>query len=1072
MAHGVSSLSQQAVAADRTSPPETNWELIDAELSCLLAPTEFGLASNDISPEEAGDIFSSLLSAHLEKHNLSHPHSSSNALVRRSRRIERVTERLRQMKNSSRNLLKSSPAEFHQLVRAHNIAKKGCMKLSNQATLRRNERAFRSNPWHFAKSVCSERVTQENALSCSSKDAYSYFSSSFNEVVDEYESFPPWISTVIPPVDDVVDVPFNLSPITPRQIKGFLKKRSSNSTPGDDKISYHALKKLPSIHHFLATLFSKILLSSQKPPSSWCTARILPIHKKGNSVDPANFRPIALTSAVGKLFHAILSSRLEKYAIANKFLDSSVQKGFLKGINGCIEHIFSIQQILCNAKQHSRPLSLTFIDLKNAFGSVSHKYILDILSHIKVPLQLQQYIKNLYSSLSAYIHTKEWSTPTFPIKRGVFQGDTLSPLLFLIAFNPILQALCIHPSKGFSLLIEKETQVSPSVIPKIGSYVYALWNEYRSDEKPGWYLAKVCSVSDEGETILQYKAGGRIEKVAISEICWAPAKGNGKWFLPPSTTLPSIPMTPAKLSKDHKVKAYADDLTIITENPVDHQLVLSFANDKCRDIGLTIRPDKCFSLVTDGKSVTNATFTVGDGHTSNINDHPTAFLGSTVCHNACQTKRTASESFDKLFTSILSRLDRAKIRGEYKVWIYKRYLVPSLHFKLSVNPISTQTIKKANALATKCIKSWLGLTRSTTVAVLHHPDVLGIPFLKNYSTKAKLSYLSAVMVSKDPVIEEIAILSSSPAFSRDVNIPVSACNALQLAVGSIKEINRVTLPKSTRAIQVKIEREHWNSHLHKLTVQKKFSDVCVLERDTNVWSRIMGGLPAGQLSFILRAASDTLPTPLNLARWRYKTDSSCNLCRSPTPTTLHILNACPVSLFQGRYTWRHDSVLNKIILFLQQHLAGQGKLYGDLDGFRVTNNPPTTVPPNILITSARPDIVFVGVEKNLIILELTIPFNSPESMKKANNIKTNKYELLLSDLECNGYTPKFLAMEIGALGHHQPGTPSALHNLFPSIPKNSFRTLLDNAGKTAISTSRRIFMARREESWSNSQPLL
>ena len=126
----------------------------------------------------------------------------------------------------------------------------------------------------------------------------------------------------------------------------------------------------------------------------------------------------------------------------------------------------------------------------SAFGSVSHKYILDILSHIKAPLQLQQYIKNLYSSLSAYIYTKEWSTPTFPIKRGVFQGDTLSPLLFLIAFNPILQALCIHPTKGFSLLIEKEAQVPPTAIPKTGSYVYALWNEYPSDEKPGLYLAK------------------------------------------------------------------------------------------------------------------------------------------------------------------------------------------------------------------------------------------------------------------------------------------------------------------------------------------------------------------------------------------------------------------------------------------------------------------------------------------------------------------------------------------------------------------------------------------------------
>ena len=36
----------------------------------------------------------------------------------------------------------------------------------------------------------------------------------------------------------------------------------------------------------------------------------------------------------------------------------------------------------------------------------------------------------------------------------------------------------------------------------------------------------------------------------------------------------------------------------------------------------------------------------------------------------------------------------------------------------------------------------------------------------------------------------------------------------------------------------------------------------------------MNGLPAGQLSFILRAASDTLPTPLNLKRWNYGLDAN------------------------------------------------------------------------------------------------------------------------------------------------------------------------------------------------------
>ena len=82
----------------------------------------------------------------------------------------------------------------------------------------------------------------------------------------------------------------------------------------------------------------------------------------------------------------------------------------------------------------------------------------------------------------------------------------------------------------------------------------------------------------------------------------------------------------------------------------------------------------------------------------------------------------------------------------------------------------------------------------------------------------------------------------------------------------------------------------------------------------------------------------------------------------------------------------------------------------------------------------------MGDNKEVFILELTVPFNSLESMKKAHDLKTNKYELLLSDLEAQGYAPKFLVMEIGAL---EPGTMSCLHKLFPSIKKDAFKSLLD-----------------------------
>ena len=55
-----------------------------------------------------------------------------------------------------------------------------------------------------------------------------------------------------------------------------------------------------------------------------------------------------------------------------------------------------------------------------------------------------------------------------------------------------------------------------------------------------------------------------------------------------------------------------------------------------------------------------------------------------------------------------------------------------------------------------------------------------------------------------------------------------------------------------------------NDKLSELTVQSKFTAIIELESQNNVWKRIQKGMPAVQLSFLLRAGSDTLPTPLNL----------------------------------------------------------------------------------------------------------------------------------------------------------------------------------------------------------------
>jgi len=69
----------------------------------------------------------------------------------------------------------------------------------------------------------------------------------------------------------------------------------------------------------------------------------------------------------------------------------------------------------------------------------------------------------------------------------------------------------------------------------------------------------------------------------------------------------------------------------------------------------------------------------------------------------------------------------------------------------------------------------------------------------------------------------------------------------------------------------------------------------------------MYSLPEKQLSFLLRASCDTLPTPLNLARWNIIVGPICSLCQSTQPMTNHVLTGCSTAPDQGRYIWQHDS---------------------------------------------------------------------------------------------------------------------------------------------------------------------
>jgi hypothetical protein len=117
---------------------------------------------------------------------------------------------------------------------------------------------------------------------------------------------------------------------------------------------YRVLLRLPSTHYFFATLFCWLLLDDPDPTAKWCESKIKLIYKDRDKNDPANFRPISLTSCVGKVYHQILVDRMDLYLSSNRLIDTTVEKAFMRGISGCTDHNLVLQELLAYARKEKK----------------------------------------------------------------------------------------------------------------------------------------------------------------------------------------------------------------------------------------------------------------------------------------------------------------------------------------------------------------------------------------------------------------------------------------------------------------------------------------------------------------------------------------------------------------------------------------------------------------------------------------------------------------------------------------------------------------------------------------------
>uniref|UniRef100_A0A8C5QFF1 Reverse transcriptase domain-containing protein n=1 Tax=Leptobrachium leishanense TaxID=445787 RepID=A0A8C5QFF1_9ANUR len=232
------------------------------------------------------------------------------------------------------------------------------------------------------------------------------------------------------------------SPISAGEITTALKSSKNGKTPGPDGFPVEYLKKFaPDLNPHLLATFNAIREGTELPDSA-LMAHITVLPKSER--DPLlcdSYRPISLINADVKLLAKILATRLKTHL---PFLVGSDQVGFIPGRMARDATTRALDAISV-ARISDTPLLLLSTDAEKAFDKVDWQYLFGTLEEMGVGRGFLAWLQALYCNPTARIRVNGALSHPVSIRRGTRQGCPLSPLLFALSLEPLLQSIRCNP---------------------------------------------------------------------------------------------------------------------------------------------------------------------------------------------------------------------------------------------------------------------------------------------------------------------------------------------------------------------------------------------------------------------------------------------------------------------------------------------------------------------------------------------------------------------------------------------------------------------------------------------------
>ena len=176
---------------------------------------------------------------------------------------------------------------------------------------------------------------------------------------------------------------------------------------------------------------------------------------KGNVA--SNYRPITCLPLMWKLLTGVIADQIYAHLDQEKLLPEE-QKGCRKGSRGTNDLLYIDRAVIKEVKSRNKNLAMAWIDYKKAYDMVPHSWIIECFNLFGVAENIKSLLVNSMEKWKVMLCSGNSELGEVEIKRGIFQGDPLTPLVFVLAL--IRLSLILRKAKAAYEFSESKKKIN------------------------------------------------------------------------------------------------------------------------------------------------------------------------------------------------------------------------------------------------------------------------------------------------------------------------------------------------------------------------------------------------------------------------------------------------------------------------------------------------------------------------------------------------------------------------------------------------------------------------------------